>query len=165
MAPSRSSRWAMRWTLFGESDSFVAGKCVAAQKSGLIPILCVGDNAEQRARGLTESVVQRQLDAVLDGFGVDVLGKAVVAYEPVWAIGTGNTATPGQAQAVHRFMREHVAAHSSDVAGNLKVLYGGSVKADNAVALAAEPDIDGAHVGGASLSVKQFVEICKSFDR
>jgi triosephosphate isomerase len=154
-----------RRTLFGESDSFVAGKCVAAQKSGLIPILCVGENAEERERGLTEKVVQRQLDAVLSEFGIDVFGKAVVAYEPVWAIGTGNTATPAQAQAVHRFIRRHVAAHNGNIAGNLKVLYGGSVKADNAVALAAEPDIDGALVGGASLAVKQFIEICRSFDR
>lgn len=152
-----------RRTLFGETDSLVAGKCVAAQKCGLIPIFCVGENADQRTLGQTEKVVQRQLDAVLDGFGADVLGNAVVAYEPVWAIGTGNTATPDQAQAVHRFIREHVASHDKAIATNLKVLYGGSVKADNATALAAEPDIDGALVGGASLAPKQFFEICRSF--
>lgn len=154
-----------RRTLFGETDSVVAGKCAAARKHGLVPILCVGESAEQREHGLTSEVVQRQLDAVLGTCGVELFEKAVIAYEPIWAIGTGNTATPAQAQEVHGFIRQHVASRDSGIAAQVKVLYGGSVKVDNASALASEPDIDGALVGGASLVAEQFFGICRSFDR
>ncbi len=149
-----------RRTLYGESDALVAAKFEAARRHGLIPVLCVGETLDERERGTTEEVVARQLDAVLDSSGVDALAKAVVAYEPVWAIGTGKTATPDQAQAVHAFIRGRVAQKSDTIAGSLQILYGGSVKGANAGELFSMEDVDGGLVGGASLDATQFAQIC-----
>jgi triosephosphate isomerase len=151
-----------RRSLYGESDALVASKYKAAQAAGLIPILCVGESLEERESGVTEAVVARQLDAVIDAAGVGSLSNAVVAYEPVWAIGTGKTATPEQAQAVHAFIRGKVAALDAGVADQLVIQYGGSVKAANASELMAQPDIDGGLIGGASLVADEFVAICRA---
>ncbi len=151
-----------RRSLYGESDELVAKKYMAAQAAGLIPILCVGELLDEREAGITEQVVARQLDAVIQAAGVASLAKAVVAYEPVWAIGTGKTASPEQAQAVHAFIRSKIAALDSGVAAGLVIQYGGSVKGSNAAELAAQPDIDGGLIGGASLVVEEFVAICKA---
>lgn len=146
--------------LYHEGDETVAMKFDAAQKAGLKPILCVGETLEERESNITEEVVARQLDAVLSRAGVDALKNAVVAYEPVWAIGTGKTASPEQAQAVHAFIRQRVAKLDSQVAQGLCILYGGSVKAANASELFSMPDIDGGLIGGASLVAEDFVAIC-----
>ena len=151
-----------RRSIFGETDAVVAAKFDAALKAGLSPILCVGETLQEREAGVTEAVVGRQLDAVVAKSGVDALAKAVVAYEPVWAIGTGKNATPEQAQAVHAFIRNRVAAKAAGVAENLGILYGGSVKAANAAQLFAQPDIDGGLIGGASLVAEEFMAICRS---
>jgi triosephosphate isomerase len=151
-----------RRTLYGEGDALVAEKYEVARKAGLVPILCVGETLEERENGTTEAVVARQLDAVLETFGAAALGQGVVAYEPVWAIGTGRTATPQQAQDVHAFIRSRVAARDRAVAEGLRVLYGGSMKPDNAVELMAQPDIDGGLIGGASLKAGDFLAICKA---
>jgi triosephosphate isomerase len=149
-----------RRQLYGERDAAVAAKFAAAQRAGLTPILCVGETLAEREQGATEAVVGRQLDAVLDSAGVAALHGAVVAYEPVWAIGTGLTATPEQAQSVHRFVRERVARRDDAVAAQLPILYGGSVKAGNAADLFAMPDVDGGLIGGASLVAEDFGAIC-----
>jgi triosephosphate isomerase len=149
-----------RRALYGEDDATVAAKFVAAQKAGLTPILCVGESLEEREGNITEQVVARQLDAVLAVVGVDGLKNSVLAYEPVWAIGTGKTASPEQAQAVHAFIRARVATASAEVANGLVIQYGGSVKAANAAHLFSMPDIDGGLIGGAALSADEFVAIC-----
>jgi len=151
-----------RRALYGESSSLVAEKFAAAQKAGLIPILCVGETLGQRESGVTEAVVAEQLDAVLVSLGAQSLRNAIVAYEPVWAIGTGKTASPEQAQAVHAFIRGRVASHDGQVAEGLCILYGGSVKAANAAQLFAMADIDGGLVGGASLVADEFLAICRA---
>lgn len=151
-----------RRNIYGESSRLVAEKFAAAQQAGLIPILCVGETLEQRESGATETVVAEQLDAVIALVGVHALQKAVVAYEPVWAIGTGKTASPEQAQAVHAFIRQRVAGHDTQVAQNLTILYGGSVKAANAPELFAKADIDGGLIGGAALVVEEFLGICRA---
>jgi len=151
-----------RRSLYGESDALVASKYRVAQAAGLIPILCVGESLDERESGVTEAVVARQLDAVIDAAGVGSLAKAVVAYEPVWAIGTGKTASPEQAQAVHAFIRGKIAALDAGVANQLVIQYGGSVKASNASELMAKPDIDGGLIGGASLVAGEFVAICQA---
>ncbi len=148
--------------LYHESDETVAMKFDAALKAGLTPILCIGETLEEREAGITEEVVAQQLDAVLNRAGVNSLTKAVLAYEPVWAIGTGKTATPEQAQAVHAFIRQRVAKLDADVAQGLCILYGGSVKAANATELFAMVDIDGGLIGGASLVAEDFVAICRA---
>jgi triosephosphate isomerase len=150
-----------RRAMYGDSDEIVARKLFAAQAAGLTPILCVGEQLEERESGTTEAVVARQLDAILaqEG-GAAALGEAVIAYEPVWAIGTGRTATPQQAQDVHAFIRERVAGHDAAVAAGVRILYGGSVKAGNAAELFSMPDIDGGLIGGASLDAEQFLAIC-----
>ena len=148
-----------RRCLHGESDEQVVAKVKAAVTDGLVPVVCVGETLAEREGGQTEAVVSRQLDAVLRGCGVEMLFRAVLAYEPVWAIGTGRTATPGQAQQVHAFLRRRVAAADAAVAAGLRILYGGSVKAANAVELFAQPDIDGGLVGGASLVAEEFLAI------
>jgi triosephosphate isomerase (TIM) len=153
-----------RRSLYAEDDVFTARKFAAARRHGLIPILCVGELLEERESGITEEVVARQLDAVLDLEGVESLKDAVVAYEPVWAIGTGKTATPDQAQAVHAFIRARVAGRDAGVADGLRILYGGSVKADNAAELFSQPDIDGGLIGGASLKAADFLAICRAAD-
>ncbi len=151
-----------RRALYGETDEMVAKKFLAAQAAGLTPILCVGETLAEREGNVTEQVVARQLDAVTSAAGVAALAKAVVAYEPVWAIGTGRTATPQQAQAVHAFIRGKIASLDKNVAKELVIQYGGSVKAANAAELFAQSDIDGGLIGGASLVVDEFVAICKA---
>lgn len=148
--------------LYHESDETVAMKFDAAIKAGLKPVLCVGETLEERDAGITEEVVARQLDAVLNRAGVKLLEKAVVAYEPVWAIGTGKTASPEQAQAVHAFIRQRVAKLDGQVAQGMCILYGGSVKAANASELFSMADIDGGLIGGASLVAEDFVAICRA---
>jgi triosephosphate isomerase len=149
-----------RRTLYGESDALVAKKFAVARAAGLVPILCVGETLEEREQGVTEMVISRQLDAVLELEGVEALASAVVAYEPVWAIGTGKTASPEQAQEVHAFIRAHVAALNGEVGAGLRILYGGSMKPENAAELQAQPDIDGGLIGGAALKAADFLAIC-----
>lgn len=151
-----------RRALFGDTDGRVAAKFAAALNAGLCPILCVGETLVQREAGETTAVVAAQIDAVLATQGAAAFADAVVAYEPVWAIGTGLTATPAQAQEVHAAIRAQVAAVDADVAAGLRILYGGSVTAASAEALFAETDIDGGLVGGASLKVDDFVAICRA---
>ena len=151
-----------RRALYGEDSHTVALKFKAAQAAGLIPILCVGETLDQREAGVTEQIVAEQLDAVIELMGVDALVRSVLAYEPVWAIGTGKTATPDQAQDVHAFIRGRIAAHDPEVAAGLQILYGGSVKANNAAELFAMPDIDGGLIGGASLVADEFIAICRA---
>lgn len=151
-----------RRALYGESDAVVAEKFAAVQSAGLTPILCVGETLEERETGVTEQVVGRQLDAVIAKCGVAALAKAVVAYEPVWAIGTGKTASPEQAQAVHAFIRGKVRALDAVVAEGLVIQYGGSMKAGNAVELLSQPDIDGGLIGGAALNAEEFLAICRA---
>ena len=140
----------------GESSELVARKFLAAKAAGLVPILCVGESLHEREAGQTWWRLEEQLDAVFAAGGPTALDGAVVAYEPVWAIGTGRTATPAQAQEVHAFIRGEVAARDARIAGSLPILYGGSVKADNAAALFAQDDVDGGLVGGASLVAADF---------
>jgi triosephosphate isomerase len=151
-----------RRNVFGESDDVVAAKFVAARRHGLSPVLCLGETLLERERGETESVIFRQLDAVLDRVGVSALGEAVLAYEPVWAIGTGVTASPAQAQEVHAAIRARLRALDVELADGMKVLYGGSVKPGNAVELFAQPDIDGGLIGGAALDLGDFLAICRA---
>ncbi|MCU0842882.1 MAG: triose-phosphate isomerase [Thiobacillaceae bacterium] len=151
-----------RRAVYGESDQLVAEKYAAAQTAGLVPILCVGETLEERESGVTEAVVARQIDAVLAKSGVISLANAVIAYEPVWAIGTGRTASPEQAQAVHAFIRGKIRGLDADVANNLVIQYGGSVKGANAAELFVQPDIDGGLIGGASLSAEEFLAICRA---
>ena len=150
-----------RRSLYGENSQLVAEKFAAAQSAGLTPILCAGETLAQREGGVTEEVVAEQLDAVIALLGVQSLHNAVVAYEPVWAIGTGKTASQ-QAQAVHAFIRQRVSGHDGKVADELRILYGGSVKSANAAELFAMPDIDGGLIGGASLVAEEFLAICKA---
>jgi len=151
-----------RRTLAGESDGVVAEKHAAARRAGLVPILCVGETLEEREQGVTEQVLARQLDAVLEGQGPQSLDGALLAYEPVWAIGTGRTATSEQAQAVHAFLRARVAKRDAALAARLPILYGGSVKAGNAAELFAMPDFDGGLIGGASLVADEFLAIWRA---
>ena len=148
-----------RRALMGESSEIVAAKYVAALAAGLKPILCVGETLQEREAEQTEAVIDEQLNAVLDVAGVEDFGKAVIAYEPVWAIGTGMTASPEQAQDVHRHIRDVLQSQNSSVAANTKILYGGSVKGDNASGLFSKPDIDGGLIGGASLKSTDFLAI------
>jgi len=151
-----------RRALYGEDDDIVGRKFKAVRAAGLAPVLCVGETLAERQGGMTEAVVRRQLEAVLAAVPVDEFGSAVIAYEPVWAIGTGHTATPEQAQDVHRFIRGLIAARSAKIAAELRILYGGSVKGANARALFSMPDIDGGLVGGASLDAADFLLICSA---
>jgi triosephosphate isomerase len=151
-----------RRALYGETDQVVAQKFKAAQTAGLVPILCVGETLDEREANATETVVARQLDAVLALAGIESLANAVVAYEPVWAIGTGKTATPQQAQDVHKFIRAKLAGRNAAVAQGLRLLYGGSVKGANAQELFGQPDIDGGLIGGASLNAADFLAICRA---
>lgn len=151
-----------RRTLFGESDAVVTEKFVVAQKAGLKPVLCVGETLAEREAGATEAVVARQLAAVVDKAGAAALRDAVIAYEPVWAIGTGKTATPDEAQAVHAFIRGRIAKSDAAVAAAVRIVYGGSVKGANAAQLFAMPDIDGGLIGGAALVAGEFATICRA---
>jgi triosephosphate isomerase len=169
--------------IYGESDQDVADKFKVAQDGGLIPILCVGETLEERESGNTESVVARQIQAVINLVGIEKFDQAVIAYEPVWAIGTGKTATPEMAviayepvwaigtgktatpemaQDVHKFIRDMLSALNSDISNNLRLLYGGSMNAENAEALIGMADIDGGLIGGASLQAESFLAICKA---
>lgn len=151
-----------RRALYGESDALVARKFMAAQRAGLTPILCLGETLEERKHDQTRAVITRQLQAVLGAAGIAAFDRAVIAYEPVWAIGTGNTATPEQAQEVHALIRIGLAARDAKIAAGIHLLYGGSVKASNAAELFHMPDIDGGLVGGASLEAREFVAICRA---
>lgn len=153
-----------RRTLFGETDQQVAQKfaaCVASD-TGIIPVLCIGETLEQRQSGATEAVIDEQIDAVLALSGIASFANAVIAYEPVWAIGTGETASPQQAQQVHSYIRSKLAALDSQVAAKLQILYGGSMKPGNAAELLAQADIDGGLIGGAALDIESFSGICKA---
>lgn len=149
----------------GESDALIAAKFLAVQAAGLMPILCVGETLAQREAGETDAIVTAQLSAVVAAAGVDAFAKAVLAYEPVWAIGTGLTATPAQAQAVHALLRGVIAHTSASIAGSLRILYGGSVKPNNAASLFSQMDIDGGLIGGASLVADDFVAIIRAAAR
>jgi triosephosphate isomerase len=151
-----------RRALFGETDEVVSAKFAAAQKIGLIPVLCVGETLAEREAGMTAAVVTRQLSAVLNRSGVAAMASAVVAYEPVWAIGTGVTASPVQAQEVHAVIRARVGALDVVVANGLRILYGGSVKPQNASELFGQADIDGGLIGGAALVADDFLAICQA---
>lgn len=146
----------------GESSEIVARKFVAAKKAGLTPILCVGETLSEREDGQTEWRLEQQLEPVFELAGDDAFEGVIVAYEPVWAIGTGRTATPEQAQEVHAFLRSEIGARNARIASSLPILYGGSVKADNAAALFAQPDVDGGLVGGASLVAADFNAIVRA---
>jgi triosephosphate isomerase len=150
-----------RRAIYGESDELVAKKFAKVQAAGLTPILCVGELLEEREGGKTEAVVERQLQAVLKLQGIASFAKAVIAYEPVWAIGTGKTASPQQAQDVHAFIRQLLAKQDAGIAANICIQYGGSVKGSNAAELFAMPDIDGGLIGGAALKADEFLTICK----
>jgi triosephosphate isomerase len=138
-----------------------AKKCVS---EGITPIICVGESLDVREAGNVESFVAAQLDAVVEALSVEELSKTVVAYEPIWAIGTGKTASPQQAQEVHEFIRTYFAKVSVELAQGLRILYGGSVKPDNAETLFAQPDVDGGLIGGASLKAEDFISICQAAD-
>ena len=142
-----------------ESSELVAAKFFAAKRAGLTPILCVGESLHEREAGQTEWRIEEQLEPIFAMGGAQALAGAIVAYEPVWAIGTGRTASPEQAQAVHAFIRGEIAAHDAKIADSLPILYGGSVKSDNAGALFSQPDVDGGLVGGASLVARDFLAI------
>jgi triosephosphate isomerase (TIM) len=151
-----------RRAIMGESSEMVAAKFQAALDAGLVPVLCVGETQAERESKQTEAVVDEQLNAVIEGSGIEALQNAVIAYEPVWAIGTGLTATPEQAQDVHRHIRDVVAGRNQDVADAVRILYGGSVKGDNAAGLFSKPDIDGGLIGGASLKSADFLAIAEA---
>lgn len=151
-----------RRAMYGEDSATVAAKYVAAQKAGLKPLLCVGESLEERQAGQTESVIDQQLNAVLEMAGIASIGSAVIAYEPVWAIGTGQTATPAQAQEVHAHIRHVLGQQDEDIAAGVQILYGGSVKGDNAAGLFSMPDIDGGLIGGASLKSDDFLAIAEA---
>jgi len=148
-----------RRQLYGEDDTTVARKFLAAQRAGLQPVLCVGETLEEREQGVTSAVIERQLSAVLALTDVQALDRCVVAYEPVWAIGTGRTASPEQAQEVHAFIRGLVGERDATIADSLQLLNGGSMKASNAPQLLAMPDVDGGLAGGASLQADEFLKI------
>lgn len=154
-----------RRALMGENSGIVAEKFSAALNAGLTPILCVGETLENRQSGQTEAIVGEQINAVLDDAGVDTFENAVIAYEPVWAIGTGMTASPEQAQDVHKYIRGLLAVRDEAVAANVKILYGGSVKGNNAEGLFSNPDIDGGLIGGASLNSDDFLAIAAAAAR
>ena len=153
-----------RRQIYAEGDALVARKFLAAQSQGLVPVLCVGETLEEREGERTAQVVARQLDAVLAVSGVGAFRSAVIAYEPVWAIGTGRNASPDQAQDVHAMIRGKMAALDATIGASVRILYGGSVKASNARELFAMPDIDGGLIGGASLKADEFARICAAAD-
>ena len=150
-----------RRTIFHENLDLVAAKFKAAISAQLFPILCVGETNDERKQGETEAIIEEQLESVIRLVGIHAFQHAIIAYEPVWAIGTGLTATPEQAQAVHAFIRKLIANNQVDIAKTIRILYGGSVKADNARALFAMPDIDGGLIGGASLKEEEFAFLCQ----
>jgi triosephosphate isomerase len=148
-----------RRLLYRESDQLIARKFGAAHAKGLVPILCVGEQLAEREAGRTHEVIARQLDVVLELCGAGVLEQGVLAYEPVWAIGTGRNASPEQAQEVHAYIRTRIGGRDARIAAATRILYGGSVKAGNAAELFAMPDVDGGLIGGASLKADEFLAI------
>ncbi len=154
-----------RRSLFGESNADVAAKFKAASNAGLTPVLCVGETLEQREAGETRDVVSQQIDAVLDLCGISAFDGAVIAYEPVWAIGTGKTATPEMAEEVHAQIRQQISAHDAKIAQETRILYGGSMKAANADGLLSQANIDGGLIGGASLAADDFMAIAVAASR
>jgi len=151
-----------RRELFAETDLQIAEKFTACIAANVLPVLCIGETLEQRQAGATEDVIARQLDAALSVAGIQSFAKAVIAYEPVWAIGTGETASPEQAQAVHKFIRNKLSALDAEIAEKVQILYGGSMKPSNAADLLAQADIDGGLIGGAALEVESFTGICEA---
>ncbi len=151
-----------RRSLYLESDQLVAARFAMAIESGLIPILCVGETLDEHQQGVTEAVVARQIDAVLDVCGIAGFNNAVIAYEPVWAIGTGLVASPDTAQTIHAFIRGRLAANDSEIAARMRILYGGSMNPSNAAELLSQPDIDGGLIGGAALKAGDFLAIAQS---
>ncbi len=151
-----------RRALYQESDKLVAGRFAMAQNAGITPVLCVGETLQERESGDTKAVVSRQLDAVIDSQGIEAIAHCVIAYEPVWAIGTGKVATPEQAQVVHQYLRDKLAALNAEVAEQVQILYGGSMNSSNAGELLSQPDIDGGLIGGASLKAADFISIGQS---
>ncbi len=151
-----------RRNLFGETDAEVAAKFAATLEAGLTPVLCVGETLAQRRDQITEQVVETQIEAVLERVGIQGFKRAVIAYEPVWAIGTGETASPEQAQQVHGYIRQLLCGYNAAIGSSVQLLYGGSVKADNAEALFKESDINGGLIGGASLDAVAFIQICQA---
>ena len=151
-----------RRSLYGETSEIVAEKTKAAIDSGLTPLLCLGESLDQRESGKTESVISEQLTKVIDLVGIEAFKNIIIAYEPVWSIGTGMTATPEQAQAVHMYIRALLATSNQDIAEKTPILYGGSMNAGNAAELISRPDIDGGLIGGAALKAEDFLKICKA---
>lgn len=151
-----------RRALYAESDQLVAARFAMALGAGLTPILCVGETLQEREQDVTESVVARQIDAVIEICGIDGIGQSVIAYEPVWAIGTGKVASPEQAQAVHAFIRNKLAQADAGIAQQLRILYGGSMNPSNAAELLSQADIDGGLIGGAALKADDFLAIAQS---
>lgn len=149
---------------YGETDAVIAAKLSICIESGLTPILCVGETLQQREAGQTENIIGVQLDSIISQIGCDAFGRMEIAYEPVWAIGTGLTASPDQAQAVHIFIRRRIAAQNEAIADKVRILYGGSMKAANARELLSQADIDGGLIGGASLVAEDFLAICQAGD-
>ncbi|MDW3095103.1 MAG: triose-phosphate isomerase [Gammaproteobacteria bacterium] len=161
MVAEMSCRYAIvghseRREYYGETDAIVAAKYLRIQAAGIVPILCVGESLQQREQGIMQDTIVRQVNAVVNEAGIANMENAVLAYEPIWAIGTGKTASPEQAQEVHAIIRSEIAKQSDDIAQGLRILYGGSVKANNAAELFSQPDIDGGLIGGASLDAGQF---------
>ncbi|HJP38779.1 MAG: triose-phosphate isomerase [Gammaproteobacteria bacterium] len=151
-----------RRSMFGDTDEVVAAKFRAAHQQGLTPILCIGESQQERESGVTMEIIDRQVGAVLDAAGIEPFADSIVAYEPVWAIGTGLTANPEQAQEVHAHVRSIFAARDANIAADLRILYGGSVKGANALQLFTMEDIDGGLIGGASLDSDEFLAICRA---
>ncbi|MCU7835898.1 MAG: triose-phosphate isomerase [gamma proteobacterium symbiont of Taylorina sp.] len=151
-----------RRSIYGETDEVVAEKFTTVKNSGVIPIFCIGETLEEREGGITEEVCARQIDAVFAAQGDDAFAGSVIAYEPVWAIGTGKTASPEQAQSVHAFIRQHLAKRNADIAEKVQILYGGSMNPANAKELIGQPDIDGGLIGGASLKAEDFMAVCQA---
>ncbi len=151
-----------RRSYYGDTNESVATRFCQAQKEGIVPVLCIGETLEERESDKTFAIIDKQLNAVIDMAGIDALGNSVIAYEPVWAIGTGKTASDEQAQEVHKYIREQIALKNQEVANKVQILYGGSVKPDNAKAIFSMPDIDGGLIGGASLDAESFLTIYQS---
>ena len=151
-----------RRALYGESDELIAARFVMALQAGITPILCLGETLDEREDGVTEAVVARQLDAAINVSGIEGIAQSVIAYEPVWAIGTGKVASPAQAQAVHAFIRDRLAQLDSEVAQQVQILYGGSMNPANAAELLSQSDIDGGLIGGAALKANDFLAIAQA---
>ena len=151
-----------RRTMYGETDKIVAEKFTIVKNAGIIPIFCIGETLAEREGGITEEVCARQIDAAFTALGDNAFADSVIAYEPVWAIGTGKTASPEQAQSVHAFIRQHLAKKNADVAEKVQILYGGSMNPANAKELMGQTDIDGGLIGGASLKVDDFMAVCQA---